>query len=116
MSYAALLLDLDGTLVDSEPRHIRTHRTFLATQGITASDELCAGNIGKGDHSFYVKLIAEHRVAGDAAEWVRRKTAMLMEPSRMGVLALRPGVPELLDQAFREGVPCMIVPSAEREL
>jgi sugar-phosphatase len=116
MSYAALLLDLDGTLVDSEPRHVEAHRTFLATQGIAASDELCFGNIGKGDHSFYQRLIEEHRVTGDAAEWVRRKTAMLMESYRIKGLALRPGVHELLDHSFRDGLPCVVVTSAERSL
>src|SRR4051812_35670271 len=116
MSYAALLLDLDGTLVDSEPRHIEAHRNFLATQGIAATDELCFGNIGKGDRHFYQRLIDEHRVSGDAAEWVRRKTTMLMDSYRIKGLALRPGVHELLDRAFRDGLPCVIVTSAERAL
>jgi HAD superfamily hydrolase (TIGR01509 family) len=116
MSYAALLLDLDGTLVDSEPRHVETHRTFLATQGIAASDELCFGNIGKGDRQFYQRLIDEHRVTGDAAEWVRKKTAMLMDSYRIKGLALRPGVHDLLERAFDDGLPCVVVTSAEREL
>jgi sugar-phosphatase len=116
MSYAALLLDLDGTLVDSEPRHVETHRRFLATQGITASDELCEGNIGKGDQAFYQGLIDTHHVSGDAAEWVRKKTDLLMESYRITGLALRPGVHELLGRAFVDGIPCVVVTSAERRL
>ncbi len=84
---AALLLDLDGTLVDSEPRHVATHRTFLATQGITASDELCIGNIGKGDRSFYERLIREHGHQADAGDWVVQKTALLMQSYRISGLA-----------------------------
>ncbi len=116
MTYAALLLDLDGTLVDSEPRHFHAHRTFLATQGITATDEMVVGNIGKGDHSFYQHLMKTHGISADAAAWVERKTALLMESYRIEGLALRPGVHELLARALAEGIACTVVTSAERRL
>lgn len=116
MTYAALLLDLDGTLVDSEPRHVEAHQEFLATQGIVASDELCVGNIGKGDRSFYQQLIEQHRLPGDATAWVREKTELLMRSYRIKGLALRPGIHALLDRAFDDGIACAIVTSAERRL
>jgi sugar-phosphatase len=113
---AALLLDLDGTLVDSEPRHRDAHARFLASQGIQASDEVIFANIGKGDLSFYRELIDRHGVKGDPRAWMEQKTALLMDDYRIRGLALRPGVHDLLARASAAGIPCVVVTSAERRL
>ncbi len=116
MTPAALLLDLDGTLVDSEPRHVRSHQLFLAGENVAISAEECIGNIGKGDRAFYARIIAERALQGDPDAWVARKTELLMRSYREQGLALRPGAQELLESAFRLGIPCVVVTSAVREL
>ena len=116
MTPAALLLDLDGTLVDSEPRHIRAHQKFLATVGLAIGPEIAAANIGKGDRAFYRTLMAERGVIGDADAWVTAKTNILMDLYRTEGLPLQPGVERLLAQAAASGVFCHIVTSAERRL
>jgi len=116
MTPAALLLDLDGTLVDSEPLHFRSHRTFLTTQGIAATDEQFRANIGKGDRQFYEQLMATHGVVGDALQWVQHKTAVLMSTYRTEGLPRRLGVHDMLDRAAQLGIPCMVVTSSSRAL
>lgn len=115
-AYAALLLDLDGTLVDSEPKHIEAHRRFLRSEGIPFTEEDLLGNIGRGDRSFYRRLIDQSGRGGDPDDWVRRKTAMLVDLYRQEGLALRPGAQVLLDRAWRLGIACAVVTSAERGL
>lgn len=115
-TFAALLLDFDGTIVDSEPRHCEAHRRFLATQGITASDADLIGNIGKSDRLFYLELMARHGKTGDVLEWMAGKTDLLLDIYRAEGLALRPGVRALLDHAFAEGVPVCVVTSTERRI
>ncbi|HEY3339281.1 MAG TPA: HAD family phosphatase [Propionicimonas sp.] len=44
---AALLLDLDGTLVDSEGFHRQVFRNWFASRGWTATDEVLAGFTGR---------------------------------------------------------------------
>jgi len=44
---AALLLDLDGTLVDSEGFHRQVFRNWFADRGWTATDEVLAGFTGR---------------------------------------------------------------------
>jgi HAD superfamily hydrolase (TIGR01509 family) len=116
MSYAALLLDLDGTLVDSEPCHFAAHRRFLADVGVAVSEAELAGNVGKGDAVFYRSLMARDGVVADAADWVRRKTNVLMDLYRREGLALRPGATALLRRAAADGVFAHVVTSAERQL
>ncbi len=114
---AALLLDLDGTLVDSEPLHVRAHLKFLASVGIAATEADCLANIGKGDRSFY-RFLRERagRTDGDPDTWVEHKTDVLIDLYRTEGLPLRPGVADLLERAWRAGIPCQVVTSAERRL
>jgi len=113
---AALLLDLDGTLLDTEPLHFAAHRRFLATVGIHPTDEDLLGNIGKGNQTFYRELMHRSGVAGDAAAWVAEKTRTLIALYREGGVPLRPGARALLDHAWEEGIACQVVTSSERDL
>ena len=113
---AALLLDLDGTLLDTEPLHFEAHRRFLASVGIAPTPEELVGNIGKGDVTFYHELMRRHRTTGDAAAWVAAKTAVLMGIYGEQAVQAQPGAVELLDHAWRHGITCLVVTSSERAL
>ena len=116
MPYAALLLDLDGTLVDSEPCHFAAHLRFLATVAMPVTQADLEGNVGKGDRVFYRSLMARHGVVGDADAWVERKTDMLLDIYREQGLHLRPGVMGLLERAAARGLFGYVVTSAERRV
>lgn len=112
---AALLLDMDGTLVDSEPVHIRAHTDYLASRGVPVTHEDLVGNIGKGDLVFYRDLAARAGVPCDPAVWVAEKTELLHRLYRRDRLAVQPGVQDLLDRAWVEGVACCVVSNSSRE-
>jgi HAD superfamily hydrolase (TIGR01509 family) len=115
----ALLLDLDGTLIDSEPLHIRAHLRFLPTVGIAADEAAVAGNIGKGDRRFYSALAsAQGRVVDDVTveRWVKRKTELLCDIYRDEGVSLRPGVAQLLTEALARRLPLCVVTSSERHV
>ena len=116
MRYAALLLDLDGTLVDSEPLHFAAHKRFLASVGMPVTQEDVVGNVGKGDGVFYRYLMAKNGITGDPDAWVERKTELLMAMYRTEGLALRPGVQGLLERAAARGIFAYVVTSAEQRL
>jgi HAD superfamily hydrolase (TIGR01509 family) len=116
---ALLCLDLDGTLVDSEPRHFEAHRRFLRQRGVAFTEADLVGNIGRGDRVFYRDLTASQGIRlseDEAAAWVAGKTAVLMQLYRDEGLPLRPGVRDLLDRALADGVAAVVVTSSGREL
>lgn len=115
-SAAGLFLDLDGTLVDSEPLHFEAHRRFLASVGVPVSQRDLEGNIGRGDRAFYEDLMRRQGKMGDAADWVRRKTDVLIGIYREAGLRLRPGAEALVARCRRSGVCCVVVTSSERRL
>jgi HAD superfamily hydrolase (TIGR01509 family) len=113
-SYAAVLIDFDGTLVDSEPKHCQAHQRQLANQGIHITIDEIMGNVGKSDRTFYLGLMERHGKSGDVDAWMQAKTDILLELYRTTGLNLRPGVRALLDHARSEGLCCCVVTSTER--
>lgn len=113
---AAFLIDLDGTLLDTEPLHFEAHRRFLATQGIVPSHDELIGNIGKGDVEFYAAYMQRYGKTGDAVAWVAEKTRTLIGIYAEQGVRINPGGGELLEWAFRTGIPCLVVTSSERAL
>ncbi|MCS6970462.1 MAG: HAD family phosphatase [Planctomycetota bacterium] len=110
---AALLLDLDGTLLDSEPLHMEAHRRFLASVGIAIGDEELLANIGKGDRELYARLIARHGRDADPRDWIAAKTRLLVELAQAQGVPTRRGARELLARARARGIPCCLVTSAQ---
>jgi HAD superfamily hydrolase (TIGR01509 family) len=115
-TFAAILLDFDGTTVDSEPKHCAAHQRFLRSQGIDITEAEIYGNVGKSDRLFYLDLMARYGKQGDVFKWMDGKTDLLLEIYRSEGLHLRPGVKELLDHAFEQGVSVCLVTSTERRV
>ena len=113
---AALLLDLDGTLVDSEPCHIKAHDIFLKRQGIAFTKQDLLNNIGLGDGDLYATLAKRAGRTIDTSAWMDEKTEVLLDMYRQGELPIQSGAPELIDQAKALGWTCMVVTSSERRV
>ncbi|MGI4829946.1 MAG: HAD family hydrolase [Janthinobacterium lividum] len=62
----ALIFDMDGVLIDSEPLHERAKREALQEAGIAVPDSLFAAYIGRSDAVMMEDLAAEHGL--DAAQ------------------------------------------------
>ena len=80
-TFAAILLDFDGTTVDSEPKHCAAHQRFLRTQGIDITEAEIYGNVGKSDRLFYLDLMAKFGKQGDVFQWMEAKTEELLKIS-----------------------------------
>lgn len=94
---AALLLDMDGLLVDSEPLWYEVERGFCRDRGFDWTPALAAACIGRGMRATLTAMGERFGFAidhdRDAAEVTRRFI------DRVGELSLKPGAAELLDAA-----------------
>jgi beta-phosphoglucomutase len=108
----ALVFDMDGTLADSDPFHMRAFEQFLAPFGILVTDDLLHRTIsGRSNELIFADLLPGHsredraRFA-DEKEALFRKLASEMEPLE--------GLLELLDWADEHHLGLAIVTNAPR--
>lgn len=112
---AALLLDLDGTLVDSEPFHAESIARFLHRRGMELTEDERAIVIGHAWQDIHAKLGVQARLGLDLdalrAGAIAEKPAMIAEGFGMTVL---PGARELVALAQRLAIPVAIVSGSSR--
>ena len=75
----ALIFDMDGVLIDSEPVHERSKREALQEAGITVPDSLFASYIGRSDTVMINDLAAEHGFDAERSAAILRSKHTIYE-------------------------------------
>ncbi len=115
---AAVLWDMDGTLVDSEKLWDVALYEAVESLGGTLSEEQRLSLVGSNmdDTARFLLEVCERPVSAESVaemgEWIRRRTANLFDDA----LPWRPGAQETLELLRAEGVPMALVTSTERSL
>ncbi|MHA6344038.1 HAD family hydrolase [Roseivivax sp. CAU 1761] len=106
----ALLFDLDGTLIDSDPLHVAVFREFFARLGREIDEAHYLRHI-HGRHN--PDIFAEAFPGQDAQALGEEKEALFRArlPARVPPVA---GLTALLDRAEARGWPCAVVTNAPR--
>ena len=111
MAQKALLFDLDGTLLISDPLHIAVFGEFFAERGMPYSEEVYERQIhGSHNAEIFPRLFPGEDAVALAAE----KEARFRDRLQPGTPPM-PGAPELLDLASAEGWAVAVVTNAPRE-
>jgi len=115
---AAVLWDMDGTLVDSEKLWDVALYEAVESLGGTLTEEQRLSLVGSNmdDTAAFLLEVCARPVTPESivemGEWIRRRTANLFD----GPLPWRPGAQELLELLRANGVPMALVTSTERSL
>jgi len=99
----AVVFDMDGVLIDSEPVHFEATRALLADLGIEYVPDLDENFFGCTDYDVFHALRSRYDLAADegqlAAAWVERSVRLLSRP-----LTPMRGVPDVLHALRRSGI------------
>ena len=110
----AVLFDMDGLLVDSEPLWLQAETAVMARLGAdwTTADQvqLLGGSLDRTVRYLLAKA-TKPAPPGVIAEWLMAGVA---ERVRDRGVPLRPGARELLAEVKAAGLPCALVTSSER--
>lgn len=110
----AVLLDMDGTLVDTEPYWMAAEHELTARHGVTWTHEDALGLVGN-PLTVSAKVLHDAGVAmeqADIVDWLVAAVKTRIEHT----VPWRPGMLDLLASLKDAGVPCAIVTMSYREL
>ncbi len=116
MTKLAVICDLDGLLVDSEPLHWQAYREVLGQFGLDITKEMFIESWLSGKHygtTYYlnkVGIVDEAEISG-----IRNQKCDKFIEIATGVLPLMPGVQEFLDILEKEGIPCGVGTGGHRK-
>ena len=108
---AGLLLDLDGTLLDSEPVHQAAFRAYFATRGWDVADDVVRQFAGRRAQEVFPTL--DGPWAGEDPELLTAAVLAALARSTLRPEPV-PGAVRLLAACARSGLPVAVVTSATR--
>ncbi len=109
----ALLFDLDGTLIETEPLHFAAHQRALAPYGITFTlEEYLRYGMSIDRHVFYEKMQEIRGVPVDVKRAGQEKKKYYLDTVHNATLF--PGTEEVLQQVVSRYA-CYIVSSSDKE-
>ncbi|MFC4174383.1 HAD family hydrolase [Microvirga sp. GCM10011540] len=106
----ALIFDMDGTLVHSDPTHLEAFAEILGPEGVVIDEELYRSSIiGRTNEAIFASLlphrtVEEHVVFADRKEAAFRRMALDLKPLD--------GLVDLLDWAEARGIGIALVTNA----
>jgi beta-phosphoglucomutase family hydrolase len=110
----AVLFDLDGTLVDSEPNYFEAGRRTLAGYGATGFDwERHTDFIGIGTRETLEALRAEYAIDAPLEELLAAKNGHYLELARAGTRVFA-GMRRFVEWLHAEGVPMAVASGSSR--
>jgi len=112
----AVIFDMDGTLFDTEPVYCEAYQAAFASQGGELSkDEYFSKLIGTAngsiEHYLAAKAPAGFNVERLRVEWRQKWKSLMAEAPPFPL----PGVKELLEMLFEQGIPVALASSSDRE-
>lgn len=107
----ALIFDMDGVLIDSEPVHLLAYQKFFREYGVAYTQEDNSQFLGQKDIEIAVQLIARHNLPLTKEQFVARKEEAFQSLIVANPVA-REGLIETLEAAKRLGLKLAVASSA----
>ena len=112
--YRAVLFDLDGLIVDTEPLHFRAFQELVAERGFTLPESVMESFIGYDELSNLQDIKRDFNLAEDPAEMLKEKWRRYEAIIQQEVIEALPGFWETAAEVRRLGLNRAVVTSSFR--
>ena len=111
----AVLFDMDGLIVDTEPIHFQAFREYLRQFGVEMPESLMRGFVGFSEAENMRDLKAKYRIETPVEEMVLGRRAIYLELVQTEPLTVFPGFWELTEEIAKRGLKQAVVSSSTRD-
>lgn len=111
----AVLFDMDGLIVDTEPIHFEAFRTYMRKLGVEMPESMMADFIGYTDVENLTDLKARYNVEEPLDSMVAKRRAIYLELVKTSPMKVFPGFWEFSEAARGQGMKQAVVSSAAAE-
>jgi HAD superfamily hydrolase (TIGR01509 family) len=109
----AVIFDMDGVLVDSEPLHLEATNTILGQFGLHYTEEEIKPYLGMDERSFWAEMREKHGLEADPEGLGKERIAEAVRMIREGLQPM-PGVPEVITGLHMRGLTLAVATSSAR--
>lgn len=110
----AVIFDMDGVLVNSEPHHIIIEKQLFSQLNLDISDEEHSRYMGISSEQMWTEIIRNHSLSQKAEELARRNTDRIVDYfSVLHEIELMPGIVNLLEKILQKRIPMAVASSSD---
>jgi beta-phosphoglucomutase len=116
-SFKAIIFDMDGVLVDSEPHHVQIEKKLFAELGLNITYKEHCSYMGKATDVMWKEIIRDKNLSLNSKELVEQTVeASKRHFASQTDLAPIPGLVEQLEKLSRKGIPMAVASSSGQEI
>lgn len=109
----AIIFDMDGVLVNSEPHHVKIEQKLFASVNLKISREEHKTYLGKSPEQMWDEVLRKHDIPYSAKDLAEKNTEEILKYfSEINEIGPEPGLRELLDQLIEKRIPVAIASSS----
>lgn len=110
--FRAVLFDMDGVIIDSEPLHMKAFQVSMKDYGLNLTDEYCSQFIGRTDRYMVEVLVDQYKLTDSIDTVLQHKKDTLFKLEQEEAYPPVPYVKELIQNLYHNNIKLAIASSS----